>query len=93
MSNRSQLPPRWWPNFYASQSQLENITIKSVQDRETTQLWSSVAGAGFDMLDFVIENLYTISDSIGYGPDRAMRHYLAWHREQAVSTTSLLLGA
>jgi ribosomal protein S18 acetylase RimI-like enzyme len=69
------------------------FTIEEVHNLEMFNIWHQTFASGYEIPDFVADAFFDSSVTIGFGPDRSIRHWIGRLDGEAVATSSLIIGA
>jgi hypothetical protein len=81
-------------NSLPAEAQLpERFAIRRVENDESLEDWCRILCNAFELPDIVADAFFDFSKNLGFDPHFPYRNYLGYLEDEAVATSSLLLGA
>jgi GNAT superfamily N-acetyltransferase len=75
------------------QPTIPDLTIEEILDKKDLKTWCDIMTFVYDFPDFAHEPWFEMLASLGLGPDKPFRHYLARVEGKPVATASVFFGA
>lgn len=70
-----------------------DLSIKEIYDRRALKTWCDIMTFVYDFPDFALEPWFDMLASLGLGPEKQYRHFLACAEGKPVATASVFFGA
>ncbi len=69
------------------------VRIEEVCDKNLLSFWVAITGEAFDIPQFVHPSWLEINSTVGFGPDKPLRHFVAYVDDHPAGTATLVQGS